>query len=149
VHYLYRVGFLPKKREPNPKQVYHRFRDDIRYIRRISEEARLLAKHGIDTDVQLKAHTQILQNQLDALNNQRRLLRNKLRGIKDTETAKPIKSEIGDISKSMGIIRKELSLCNEIERRSPDMEEKLRLAQKDKKPKAKELMKNEHVRRRR
>jgi hypothetical protein len=149
VHYLYRVGFLPKRREPNPKQVYYRFRDDIRYIRRISEEARLLAKYGIDTDVQLKAHMQNLQNQLDALSNQRRLLRNKLRCIKDAESATPIKSEISDISKSMGIIRKELSLCNEVERRSPDMEEKLRLAQKDKKPKSKELMKNEHVRQRR
>ena len=47
-YYLYRMGALPKHREPNPKQVYFLFCEDIRFMQNISREARLLAKHGID-----------------------------------------------------------------------------------------------------
>jgi hypothetical protein len=50
-YYLYRMGVLPKKREPNPKQVYFLFREDIRHLQCIARETRLLVKHGIDTDV--------------------------------------------------------------------------------------------------
>ena len=147
VHYLYRVGYLPQKREPNPKQVYYRFRDDIRYIRRISEEARLLAKHSIDTDVELKAHKQSVQTQMESLNDRRKHLRSRLRSAKDEGLKESMKSDISGLSKEMGVLRRELNLCSEIEWRSLDMDEKLSLAQNDKKPKVKELMKDERIRR--
>jgi len=35
IYYLYRLGAIPKGREPDPKQIYYVFREDIRYIRRI------------------------------------------------------------------------------------------------------------------
>jgi len=148
-YYLYRMGAIPKGREPNPKQVYYVFREDIRYIRRISEETRLLVKHGIDTDVQLNAHRQELQNQINVLNNQRKHLRTKLRGIKDDQRITVVKGEISGLSKRMGVLRRGVSLCNEIEQRSKDIEHKLQIARNDAKSKRKEPIKNEQLRRRR
>jgi hypothetical protein len=55
-YYLYKMGVLPKTREPNPKRVYFLFREDIRHIQAISRETRLLAAHGIDTVEQLREY---------------------------------------------------------------------------------------------
>jgi len=137
-YYLYRMGAIPKGREPNPNQVYFLFREDIKYIRRISEETRLLVRHDIDTDVQLDAHRQELQNQINLLNNQRILLRNKLRSIKDVERLASMKSEISVLSKSMGSLRREVSQCDEIERRSLDIKEKILIEHKDRQEKKNE-----------
>ena len=35
-YYLYRMGVLPKTREPNPKRVYFLFREDIRHMQDIA-----------------------------------------------------------------------------------------------------------------
>ena len=148
-YYLYRMGAIPKGREPNPKQVYYVFREDIRYIRRISEETRLLVKHVIDTDVDLIAHKQELQNQINLLNNQRKLLRNKLRSVKDVAKIATMKTEISGLSKNMGSLRREVSLCDEIQRRSQDILGKMETMRNDTKSKGKELMKHEQLRRRR
>ena len=124
--------------EPSSKEVYGRFRDDIRYIRRISEEVRLLCKHSIDTDVQLKSHKQERQNLLDSLEHQRKLLRNRLRGIHYEDKRAEVKTEISELSKQMKPLRHEIFLCNEIERRSTDIKDKLRLYHEDRRE-----MKNE------
>jgi hypothetical protein len=93
-YYLYRLGHFKKKQhEPSAKQIYFLYREDIRYIRRISEEARLLAKHKIDTDVQLTAHMAELNQQIIMLTNQRQQLRNKSRSIKDDEIQVACKKE--------------------------------------------------------
>jgi len=149
IYYLYRLGAIPKSREPSPKQIYYAFREDIRYIRRISEETRLLVKHDIDTDVQLNSYMQELQNQIDLLNNQRKLLRNKLRSDKDVGKQVDMKSEISELSKRMGSLRREVSLCNEIERRSQDILGKLQIERNKNKSKGKDIVKNEQLRRRR
>jgi len=58
-----------------------------------------------------------------------------------------MKSDISGLSKEMSVLRRELNLCGEIEWRSLDMEEKLKLEKNDKKSKVKELMKDERIRR--
>jgi hypothetical protein len=84
---------------------------------------------------------------MESLNDRRKHLRSRLRSAKDEGLKESMKSDISRLSKKMGVIRRELSLCTEIEWRSLDMSEKLKLAQNDKKPKAKELMKDERIRR--
>jgi len=51
--YLYKMGVLPKKRTESPNSVYFLFREDIRFIRNVSKETRLLVNHKIDTIEQL------------------------------------------------------------------------------------------------
>jgi len=149
LYYLYRMGAYPKKREPNPKKVYFLFREDIRYVQRISQEARLLVKYGIDTDLQLIAHKDSLTAQITALSNQRKHLRNKSRIIKDEGQQAVIKNGISELSSEIGGLRKEVKLCCEIERRSSEMADKIKRAREDDITIGKEPVKNEQFRGRR
>jgi hypothetical protein len=148
-YYLYKLGALPKKREPNPKRVYFLLREDIRYMQNISREARLLAKHGIDTDVQLVAHKDGVQGQINTLYARRKRLRNQVRSITDEEKSAAMKSEIAALSGQIGLLRREVRLCEDIEKRSAEMPEKLQKALDAEKSETKELKKDEPFRRRR
>jgi len=127
VYYLYRMGALPvkKQQEPSIKQIYFLYREDIRYIRRLSEETRLLVKNEIDTDIQLTAHMENIKQQITILTNQRQQLRNKTRSIKDNEKLAIVKTEISDLSKFLSKLRREDWLCKDIEKRSGIMADKI------------------------
>ena len=148
-YYLYRMGVLPKKREPNPKRVYFLFREDIRFIQNIARETRLLAAHGIDTSEQLAAHKGGLASQFKTLCTKRKRLRYQARGAQDEETAAALKAEIAALSMKIGELRREVKLCEDIEMRSSVMRDKIGRAQEDEKTQGKELTKYEPLRGRR
>ncbi|MDR0292787.1 MAG: relaxase/mobilization nuclease domain-containing protein [Oscillospiraceae bacterium] len=148
-YYLYRMGVLPKKREPSPKRVYFLFREDIRFVQRISQETRLLVKHGIDTAEQLNAHKESVTVHMAALCGQRKSLRHKSRSITDTDKLAAVKSEIAALSEQIGELRREVRLCENIETRSGVMRDKIRRASEDKKSKNREVREHEPFRRRR
>jgi hypothetical protein len=144
------MGVLPKKRKPNPKQVYFLFREDIRFIQSISRETRLLVKHGIDTAEQLNAHKEGLDAQIKALCIARKHLRNKARKLTAGEESAAINYEIAELSGQIVELRREVRLCEDIETRSGVMRDKIRAARQDEqKSKERELTKNEPFRRRR
>lgn len=143
LYYLYRMGGLPKSREPSPKRVYFLLREDIRFIQRISQETRLLVKHRIDTREQLTVHKEALTARITALSLQRQRFRNQLKGIREDDKLAAVKSEIANISKSIVGLRREVKLCDEIDRRSTEMEYKLRRVREDEKQKGKERIKHE------
>jgi phage host-nuclease inhibitor protein Gam len=147
-YYLYRMGALPKKREPNPDKVYFLFREDIRFIQNIARETRLLARHGIDTAEQLAAHKDGLTAQINTLYGTRKQLRYQLRKVTGTDAA-ALKTEIAALSEKIGDLHREVRLCEDIETRSGVMRDKLRRAKEDENPKKKELTKDEPFRRRR
>jgi len=122
------MGELPqqKKQELSTKQIYFLYREDIRYARRISEEVRLLVRHGIDTDVQLTAHMENLSQQITILTKQRQQLRNKSRSIADDKKLIVIKNEVSELSKELSKLRRDVWLCKDIEQRSGVMKEKIR-----------------------
>lgn len=148
-YYLYRMGVLPKKREPNPKRVYFLFREDIRFIQNIARETRLLTAHGIDTAEQLAAHKDGMASQFKAFCTKRKRLRSQARSIQDEEKTAAIKSEIAALSVKIGELRREVKLCEDIEMRSAAMRDKIRRAQEDEKTQGKELTKHEPLRGRR
>ena len=148
-YYLYRMGVIPKKREPNPKQVYFLFREDIRFIQKISQETRLLAKHGIDTDKQLSAHKESVTSQIAVLSDARKRLRTQARGIQDTDRLAAVKGEIAALSGKIVALRKEVRLCENVATRSVEMRDKLRRARAAEKSEGKELTRHDPIRRRR
>jgi len=99
VSYLYKMGVLPKKRErrQNPKRVYFLYREDIRFIQRVSQGAQLLTRHKIDTPDELAAH--------------RETLCQKVAEAKTSEARKEI--------------RREIRLCEDIATRSKTMLQKI------------------------
>jgi hypothetical protein len=148
-YYLYRMGALPKKREPNPKRVYFLFREDIRFIQNISRETRLLVAHGIDTAEQLAAHKDGVNTHIHSLCVQRKALRYKARKITDEGELTLIKDEISALSDKIKELRREVRLCEDIETRSGVMRDKLRRAWEDEKSNVKEVRNDEPFRRRR
>ena len=79
----------------------------------------------------------------------RNQLRNKLKSIKDEDRILTVKSEISEVSKEIGKLRREVSLCDEIDRRSKDIEAKLQIVKENTKSTRKEPTKDEQLRRRR
>jgi len=154
-YYLYRMGVLPKKREPtpkqvpSPKQVYFLFREDIRFVQKISQEARLLVKYGIDTDKQLAAHKKSVTAQMAVLINQRKHLRYQARSIRDDDKLTAVKSEIASLSENIGELRREVRLCEDIATRFTDMQNKIRIAREAEKSKGKEKSRYDPIRGRR
>jgi hypothetical protein len=154
ISYLYRMGVLPKKREPNPKQVYFLFREDIRFIQNISKETRLLVTHKIETSEQLTAYKDGLTAQIIELCNTRKHLRYQSRSIKDEDRLAAVKTEIAALSEKIGELRREVRLCDDIEKRSAEMRDKIRRWREGSEPqeeksKRREMTKNEPFRRRR
>lgn len=147
--YLYKMGVLPKHREPNPKRVYFLFREDIRFIQNISKETRLLVRHGIDTAEQLTAHKDGLTQQVISLSSTRKKLRYQSRSIRDEDALAAVKTEIAALSKQIGELRKEVRLCEDIETRSADMKEKIRRAAEEQKSVGKENKQHDKFRGRR
>jgi hypothetical protein len=148
-YYLYRMGVLPKKRTPSPKRVYFLFREDIRFIQNISRETRLLVNHGIDTGEQLTAHKDGLTARMTALCGRRKHLRYKARSMKDEDKLAAVKEDISALSAKIIELRREVRLCEDIEKRSADMREKIRKAAEETKPERKEVKEHESRRRRR
>ena len=130
--YLYKMGVLPKKREPNPNRVYFLFREDIRFIQNISRETRLLVKHKIDTIEQLTAFKEGVTTEMAALTDTRKHLRYQARSIKDEDKLAAVKAEISELSTQIGELRKETKMCEAIEKRSVDMKDKIHKAAEDK-----------------
>jgi len=148
-YYLYKMGVLPKKREQSPGQVYFLFREDIRKMRNFDQEIRLLIKHRIDTVEQLVAYKESQTTEIAALSGDRKRLRNKSRSIRDEEKLSAVKADISVLSKKIGTLRKEVKLCEDIEKRSVEMKEKIYRANKAKKSQRKEMTNHEPFRGRR
>jgi hypothetical protein len=139
-YYLYRMGILPKKgaAKQNPKRVYFLFREDIRHMRDIAKEIRLIAERGINTDVELAAHKEGLTARVALLSEKRGKLKNKSRREDDPERLAAIKTETAGLSAEIAALRKEMSLCEDIETRLKETEEKLRREREDGERKAEE-----------
>ncbi len=129
--YLYKMGALPKRKEPNPNRVYFLFREDIRFVKNIAKETRLLVKYGIDTAEQLTAHKDGLTREIISLSGTRKHLRYQTRSIRDEEKLAAVKAQISELSKKIGTLRREVRLCEDIETRSADMKDKLHRAAED------------------
>jgi hypothetical protein len=145
-HYLYKMGVLPKKRKQNPASVYFLFREDIRFIQNISREARLLARHGIDTQEQLAAFKDGMTGQVSSLSSARKTLRYQTRSIKGEDELAAVKTEIAALSTKISSLRREVRLCEDIAVRSADMKDKILRAAEEPKSERKEKSKHESFR---
>ena len=126
LHYCYLLGFFPKK-TVSPARINFLFREDLRKMNTISEEAKLLARHRIDTVEQLSSYKGSVTAEINALTIARKALRSKSRGIIDETALSAIKAEISILSQKLGVLRKEAKLCDGIAERSVEMSKKMKI----------------------
>ena len=117
----------------------------------ISEEAKLLARHRIDTSEQLSSYKEGLESKAQTLTADRKALYKKQRTVavkSDAERTSQVKAEIATLSKELATIRREVKLCDDIALRSGVMKEKLKAVREDEKSQRREQSRNEQFRRR-
>ena len=117
----------------------------------ISEEARLLARHHMDTAEQLSSYKSALGVKIEALTADRNQLYRKRRTVAvkmDEAKLEEVKAEITALSKTLSSLKKEVRLCDDIAVRSGVMSGKIQFIQRDEQSRAKEMKHNEQFRRR-
>lgn len=124
LHYCYRLGFLPKKKNRPYSNVHRLLRDDLMKLEQITKETRLLCREGIDTMEQLFSFEGLLSERQGQLLTKRKLLYAKSRKAIGAEKEE-IKEELNQVTDALWKARKEAALCNSIAARVGSMKEKL------------------------
>ena len=147
-HYCYLLGIFPRDRPQNRKRLHFLLREDLAKLDEISEEARLLARHHIDTDEQLFLYKSDLDAKIEALTEKRDVLFHKRRTLavkSDKSVRAEMKDKIDLLTSEIKELRREVRLCEDIAVRSGVIKEKIKTIREDEKEK--EVNRDEQLRR--
>ena len=132
-HYCYLLGVFPKQKTQNQKRLHFLLREDLIKLDAITQEARLLAVHRIDTAEQLSSYNSELESRIADVTSQRRQLYRKQRtvAVKSDEAASTeVSAAISALSKELSQLRREVKLCSDIAVRSGILPERIQEIQK-------------------
>lgn len=118
LYYLYRLGKLPRYEQQNNARLHYYFKEELLKIDELSEQTRLLGKHGIQTDEQLFNYKSSVEDEIKTLTADRTHLRKKIRTKIDDVELSQAKEQISQITEKLRKLRKEVKLCNGIADRS-------------------------------
>lgn len=133
-HYCYLLGVFPKKQNRPPRRVPHALREDLIRAQELTDEARLLSHHRIDTLEQLNAYQSDVRSQLADITEQRKSLYRKLRTkavLADPARQEAIRAEIAVLSARLKGLRREVKLCEDIAQRSVSIRGKIQAAREE------------------
>ena len=120
-HYCYLLGVFPRQKTQNHKRLHFLLREDLIKLDAITQEARLLATHRIDTAQQLSSYQSELESRISDVTSQRKQLYRKQRTVtvkSDEAASAEVSTAISALSKELSELRKEVKLCNGIAVRS-------------------------------
>lgn len=137
-YYCYRLGVF-KKHPQSSAKMHFLLREDLQNLDKYTQEIKLLHTYHLDTDVQLSAFQGQKQQQMEGLIRQRQALRNKLRRMKDTGQIELVKQDISVLSREIAAARREVRLCSDIQQRSIQMAENLKIIRRDEQHRREEL----------
>lgn len=124
LHYLYKMGILPKRRASS-KRTHFLLREDLRHMEELTAQTRFLCSGRIVSREQLLACQSGLEQEMGSFINTRKSIYHQLRHCRDDTLAGRYKSRIAGLSKQIAQLRKEVRLCTGILTRSGEMERKL------------------------
>lgn len=142
LYYRYLIGSYQKKKIRKP--ISESLREEIKRMEQISEEARFLDSKGINTIQELSLYKNTVQTEIENLTREKKSLYDRTR-IVDSDESELLKEKSLDLTFQIKVLRKELRLCEDIERRLPKIKENL-IEMEDQKVKGKERDENEHIR---
>ena len=147
LYYCYRLGKLPSYRKLNSAQIHYYFKEELMKLDELSEQARLLGKHGIQTDEQLLEYKSSVENEIKSLTADRTNLRKVTRRKIDDVELSQAKDKISQITERLRSLRKEVKLCDGIAERSGLMKDHLdKVLAEEEKSKGKESRRYEQRR---
>ena len=149
-HYCYLLGVFPKQKAQNHKRLHFLLREDLIKLDAITQEARLLAEHRIDTAEQLSSYQSELESRIADVTFQRKQLYQKQRtvAVKSDEVASAeVNSAIAALSKELSQLRREVKLCSDIAVRSGILPERIQKVREDENHQRKEKTEHDQFRR--
>lgn len=149
-HYCYLLGVFPKQKTQNQKRLHFLLREDLIKLDAITQEARLLAEHRIDTAEQLSSYQGELESRIAAASAERKQLYQKQRSVSvksDAAKLTEIQSSISSLSKELSQFRREVKLCNDIAVRSGILPERIQKVREDENHQRKEKSEHDQFRR--
>ena len=123
-------------------------RKDLLFLEKLDEETRILGANRITTLEELRAHKQTLQNRMAQLTEERAALRQEAQTARrrsDPAAESEAKAQIADRSKQLRRLRRELSLCDDIESRSMQSAEEMELFIREQQSEAREVNEQWHT----
>lgn len=149
-HYCYLLGMFPKSKQQNKRRLHFLLREDLIKLDAITQEARLLAVHRIDTAKQLSSYQSELESRIADVTSQRRQLYRKQRtaAVKSDEVASAeVCTAIATLSKELSQLRREVKLCSDIAVRSGILPERIQKVREDENHQRKEKTEHDQFRR--
>lgn len=116
-HYCYLLGVFPRQKTQNHKRLHFLLREDLIKLDAITQEARLLAVHRIDTAEQLSSYNSELESRIADVTSQRLQLYRKQRTVavkSDEAASSEVSTAISTLSKELSQLRREVKLCSDI-----------------------------------
>lgn len=124
--YLYLLGVVEsknlKRRHPSPL-----LRDDLIYLDKITNENTFVGKHNLETIEDLLAFKVSLNKEIESWMNQRRSIYNKIKRTRDPNLKKQLEMNRDTLTSKIAHGKKKIKICEDIEKRVPDIEKKLKL----------------------
>lgn len=149
-HYCYLLEVFPRQKTQNRKRLHFLLREDLIKLESITQEARLLAEHRIDTAQQLSSYQGELESRIAAVSDERKQLYRKQRtvAVKSDEVASvEVSTAIATLSKELSQLRREVKLCSDIAVRSGIMLEHIQKVREDENHQRKEKTEHDQFRR--
>lgn len=126
--YCYTLGIIRpkgvKQHYPSPQ-----LRKDLIYMDKITNENTFAGKHDLETLEDVLAFKLSMQEQITTWISQRRCIYNKIKRTHDPELKQQLEQDKDTLTSKIAHGKKEIKLCEDIEKRVPDMEEKLKQIQ--------------------
>lgn len=132
LRYCYELGYLPKYTQ-KPTMVHAALKDDLLRCDRYSDEAKLLCRHDIRTDVDLARYMEGLDKKELRLTSERDELRKKIKRRIPEDQKEALRVKVKEFTGELRKIRKERKLCEDIRDRSEQIERKLDQVDREKK----------------
>lgn len=133
-HYCYLLGVFPKKQNRQTGHVPHALREDLIRAEELTDEARLLSRHRIDTLEQLNAYQADVESRLSSIMEQRKSLYRKQRTravLDEPGRQEQTRTEIAALTAQIKELRREVKLCGDIALRSVSIKDKIRAAREE------------------
>lgn len=128
--YCYQLGHLPRYKQ-NPNKVHYLLKDDLIRCEMFTEQIRLLSKNGISDTAGLDLFIGEKQELMLVLSEQRDHLRRVNRRVIPEEVKQQNREKISEITKRMKDLRHDIKLAEDIKKRSPVMEERLEVIERE------------------
>ena len=124
LHYLYLMGYRPRKRH---RPLSPEMSEACRMCDKYSDCAKLMARHHLHTEADVKSFIYDSKQRMDVLSEDRDKIRNRLRRAKDPVMIDELKAERDQLTKEITGVRKEIKTAAFTLERSEKVREDLKI----------------------